>query len=103
RVYNGPRVRHSFPTRRSSDLRSPPLTPRTSLARSAASAVPTSVAPLTGRRRSSPLKKERRSSLPDELETPARHPRAGDPLIIKRSEEHTSELQSRENLVCRLL
>src|SRR5690606_40534400 len=25
------------------------------------------------------------------------------PLEIKRSEEHTSELQSRENLVCRLL
>src|SRR5690606_39339973 len=24
-------------------------------------------------------------------------------LLIKRSEEHTSELQSRENLVCRLL
>src|SRR5207302_4658026 len=30
----------------------------------------------------------------------ARDPRAGDPA---RSEEHTSELQSRENLVCRLL
>src|SRR5690606_25405306 len=26
-----------------------------------------------------------------------------EPLQIKRSEEHTSELQSRENLVCRLL
>src|SRR5690606_40786767 len=26
-----------------------------------------------------------------------------DPGIIRRSEEHTSELQSRENLVCRLL
>src|SRR5690606_15287601 len=26
-----------------------------------------------------------------------------DPLVLLRSEEHTSELQSRENLVCRLL
>src|SRR5690606_41992592 len=32
------------------------------------------------------------------------HPRQGLPLSINlRSEEHTSELQSRENLVCRLL
>src|SRR5690606_39966203 len=28
---------------------------------------------------------------------------AGEPGVGKRSEEHTSELQSRENLVCRLL
>src|SRR5690606_39760278 len=36
---------------------------------------------------------------------PARRPvgRAGRPLAAYRSEEHTSELQSRENLVCRLL
>src|SRR3712207_8715531 len=27
----------------------------------------------------------------------------GDPLVITRSEEHTSELQSRQYLVCRLL
>src|SRR5690606_40513272 len=27
----------------------------------------------------------------------------GDKVLVKRSEEHTSELQSRENLVCRLL
>src|SRR5690606_41224757 len=30
-------------------------------------------------------------------------PMAGLPLCWRRSEEHTSELQSRENLVCRLL
>src|SRR5436309_8920559 len=28
---------------------------------------------------------------------------SGDPFSVYRSEEHTSELQSRENLVCRLL
>src|SRR5690606_40633476 len=33
----------------------------------------------------------------------ARHGREIDRLHIGRSEEHTSELQSRENLVCRLL
>src|SRR5690606_40592546 len=27
----------------------------------------------------------------------------GEPVVLLRSEEHTSELQSRENLVCRLL
>src|SRR5690606_42047342 len=32
-----------------------------------------------------------------------RSPSAGQPPRIRRSEEHTSELQSRENLVCRLL
>src|SRR5207302_8836338 len=31
------------------------------------------------------------------------HPSLGWPLANPRSEEHTSELQSRENLVCRLL
>src|SRR2546427_1489650 len=29
--------------------------------------------------------------------------RRGDPLRVERSEEHTSELQSQSNLVCRLL
>src|SRR5690606_41956105 len=33
----------------------------------------------------------------------SRPPRAAAPATITRSEEHTSELQSRENLVCRLL
>src|SRR5690606_39514954 len=31
------------------------------------------------------------------------HPRSGSRSPVARSEEHTSELQSRENLVCRLL
>src|SRR6266511_3173702 len=38
--------------------------------------------------------------------TPSRAPRRKFALsssVVKRSEEHTSELQSRENLVCRLL
>src|SRR5690606_42068044 len=39
-------------------------------------------------------------AIDDHLEAFAAHPRIGE---AKRSEEHTSELQSRENLVCRLL
>src|SRR3712207_7266836 len=33
----------------------------------------------------------------------ARHPRPVDVVVAQRSEEHTSELQSRQYLVCRLL
>src|SRR5436309_4883098 len=68
---------HSFPTRRSSDLRSIPR-PLACCARSA----PTTFAAVM---------------LP-----PARCS-ARNALLRLRSEEHTSELQSRENLVCRLL
>src|SRR5690606_41575292 len=60
---------HSFPTRRSSDLR------RAGSSGRSASSSPASRRPST--------------------------PRA--PPGVERSEEHTSELQSRENLVCRLL
>src|SRR5690606_42066402 len=55
-----------FPTRRSSDLASPP--------------------------------RPRRAQLTDDVAEPA-----GREATSSRSEEHTSELQSRENLVCRLL
>src|SRR5207247_910655 len=37
------------------------------------------------------------------IENPARHRAFGDALATARSEEHTSELQSRVDLVCRLL
>src|SRR5690606_41832672 len=61
---------HSFPTRRSSDLRTAGVGVRDSARRGAAAATDGA--------------------------------RAGAPSTA-RSEEHTSELQSRENLVCRLL
>src|SRR5690606_41307288 len=61
-----------------------------------------------GTRRTSPLRPRARSTIPS-----AGHPLASgrprhDPVgrhatRARRSEEHTSELQSRENLVCRLL
>src|SRR5699024_12279275 len=74
---------HSFPTRRSSDLRLPDL-----LRPASSSAVP-----------------RQRNPLPDFFSF--RNLRSGNPVLSfplqKRSEEHTSELQSRFDLVCRLL
>src|SRR5207302_9067261 len=71
-----PRHLHSFPTRRSSDL-------------ARLSAAPRSWAASSGGRSRAGL-----GSLTREPDSPGARPR---------SEEHTSELQSRENLVCRLL
>src|SRR5690606_41734789 len=61
---------------------------------SAAGSAPFSTAP-----------RRRRSWTRNGLTPPATTPRTGAPCwtTARRSEEHTSELQSRENLVCRLL
>src|SRR5690606_41635635 len=98
RVSAAPRHLHSFPTRRSSDLRFGGCArgrrhrihpPRVSVGDTSACG---SDAPGTGGRGSS---------------TPS--PGVAAPIRVlalsgtRRSEEHTSELQSRENLVCRLL
>src|SRR5690606_40333262 len=92
-----PRVLPSFPTRRSSDLSS-------ALATAASSAVSPRV--------STPIVTETLSgvtftvAVPDVETTewtacPISCSQTSAP--VSRSEEHTSELQSRENLVCRLL
>src|SRR5207302_3874915 len=78
---------HSFPTRRSSDLPASVLRDYTSL---------------TGRTPLPPLwalgyQQSRYSYTPDTRVREIAHE------FRARSEEHTSELQSRENLVCRLL
>src|SRR5690606_42078476 len=79
------RRRHSFPTRRSSDLSGNPI----------AGATVTITDTRTGATRT--------------ITTGANGTFAatglvtGGPYTVTRSEEHTSELQSRENLVCRLL
>src|SRR5690606_41234031 len=93
--YGDPRHLPSFPTRRSSDL----------LADVAA-------CPATRRQPAAAPAEPRRAALPDEppgtlritepLDGPAPAARERGELA-GRSEEHTSELQSRENLVCRLL
>src|SRR5690606_42121956 len=97
-----PRALHSFPTRRSSDLPVKctfPGSTRSSLPRKrlpSRRALPFTIATaLTAKRYriDSGGRSERRQE-PFELR--------GETVEL-RSEEHTSELQSRENLVCRLL
>src|SRR5690606_42142325 len=53
--------------------------------------------------RSSPARGSPRPYLPGLLLLDERAGDAHHPRLYERSEEHTSELQSRENLVCRLL
>src|SRR5690606_41233960 len=91
-----PRLLHSFPTRRSSDL-------HTSWVASAGlSSKPfRMVSPRQRRNTSSPNTVACVNSLSFPL--PVLVNTVGIRNGSKRSEEHTSELQSRENLVCRLL
>src|SRR5690606_41685832 len=83
--YSDPRDLHSFPTRRSSDLSAP-------LTLLSAGAV------LWMALQAGAYAAPRSSRQPSR--SPVRRARCSRPV---RSEEHTSELQSRENLVCRLL
>src|SRR5690606_41489170 len=79
---------HSFPTRRSSDLAIKPMlkdgrvlaTADQFAARQAVFGIETALKAIADKKKQSEM-----------------------PAEVKRSEEHTSELQSRENLVCRLL
>src|SRR5690606_40967149 len=88
-------VLHSFPTRRSSDLASPSAIHRSEVCVGIETPTRTS----SGARVSPP------STPPPPAPSPAQAPSANTAAAPKatRSEEHTSELQSRENLVCRLL
>src|SRR5690606_41792724 len=61
----------------------------------------TTPSPPKGKPRSKPSKPTGKSS--PSLFIPSSNPMVSKILHINRSEEHTSELQSRENLVCRLL
>src|SRR5690606_39894592 len=89
------RALHSFPTRRSSDLcfHAHARTVRDGSPSEHALPGPRST------RRCGKLKKRGGSSTP----LTARRGESAGRLRAQRSEEHTSELQSRENLVCRLL
>src|SRR5690606_40070656 len=89
---------HSFPTRRSSDLATPG---ECTLARRTAH----SERPSTAARHRPRTRVKRVSSTTTETASATcctRAARSGT-SSRRRSEEHTSELQSRENLVCRLL
>src|SRR5690606_42126641 len=89
--YRVHRARHSFPTRRSSDLDGQSHSSRAS---------PDNLRLLRLAYPQVPLREQTHLFLGI---APLHH--AGDEVVVLllRSEEHTSELQSRENLVCRLL
>src|SRR5690606_41039134 len=80
---------HSFPTRRSSDLPLRKSSPSRSIRRPGSCR--TTAAPSPGRSASRATSPSRPTSC------------SASSIAPSRSEEHTSELQSRENLVCRLL
>src|SRR5690606_40865287 len=86
RCYRDHRDLHSFPTRRSSDL--------------------PGASNCSGRRKESPsrlIKNCAVDTLPQKNSSPRSPNHRARLFWTARSEEHTSELQSRENLVCRLL
>src|SRR5690606_40438126 len=93
-----PRVLHSFPTRRSSDLNQ---------ARQAIAELQAELPHLPAELAAALEPSLARLGEFSGTELLAAGKLAGDPhallLQAERSEEHTSELQSRENLVCRLL
>src|SRR5690606_42102442 len=84
-----PRALHSFPTRRSSDL--------------TLGAIVHGTGENLIHRAASVHLKERRRLIVVPRETPLSMIQLENMRRAARSEEHTSELQSRENLVCRLL
>src|SRR5690606_41900632 len=94
-----PRCPHSFPTRRSSDLGcmiAPSAAPMADHIGKALIAIgEMNVAAAT--QPSAP------AAAPAASHFGLRRRRSGKSDTMRRSEEHTSELQSRENLVCRLL
>src|SRR5690606_39340149 len=98
-----PRARHSFPTRRSSDL-----TAGIAVGAFGLSVMYGAAMFIVARRYKRKRQAHRRSSsiTGSEASSEMQYARNGSPAMMGgalRSEEHTSELQSRENLVCRLL
>src|SRR5690606_41470557 len=91
---------HSFPARRSSDLSTRSRSPTSN-----DSACRSSVAPSKNRCAKSQLTLAKRARSSCSACATRRVLKATTlaPASSRRSEEHTSELQSRENLVCRLL
>src|SRR5690606_39408254 len=91
--YRTQRALHSFPPRRSSDLAAPMPSPTGAFAWSM---------PTASNRIDRPSNKGTPSNQPARVWAIQRRGGKGG-IGCMRSEEHTSELQSRENLVCRLL
>src|SRR5690606_41305452 len=96
--YGAPRNLHSFPTRRSSDpeIALKPFTHPLPGTADTGTNVP--FAPMRHA-----LRAEQQQADAGRVDRVAHHVRESRDVLRNRSEEHTSELQSRENLVCRLL
>src|SRR5690606_41455156 len=94
---------HSFPTRRSSDLPHSLSYQATTLAKLPSITLVREASTMD--ERGSPIKSLDTSGSSATPRMPCMGPAAArrKASLISRSEEHTSELQSRENLVCRLL
>src|SRR5690606_41871842 len=96
-----PRLLASFPTRRSSDLRSRRAAPHPASRDKAADIQ--QGRPLSRRLRRGGKGDAQGVGALDQFLHIAEHVIDLELVLAERSEEHTSELQSRENLVCRLL
>src|SRR5207237_4524805 len=97
RATHPPRALHSFPTRRSSDLCS------RSLARNRLITVPPAAHAAAAGRTTSIMVSTTRADPAATGRSAGRKALTALRTKIQRSEEHTSELQSHLNLVCRLL
>src|SRR5690606_41281680 len=97
-----PRDRHSFPTRRSSDLITSTPTDSGRVMRTSHFLLGLRLRPVVASivMLATTAVGARAQIVVNTFET---HVRATRDSVSARSEEHTSELQSRENLVCRLL
>src|SRR5690606_40276149 len=91
---------HSVPTRRSSDLRSAKPTPNNSIYSYSCCQFSKIIQGIIRAQRKSRPNQDNECR---QLKQNSHHNKVGLPSKNQRSEEHTSELQSRENLVCRLL
>src|SRR5690606_39945856 len=91
---------HSFPTRRSSDLTRTTIRAIRSPGACGCPVDPSGSSPP----RPAPVREHGAAGCPAWDTRPRRRTPGGTPVaVVGRSDEHTSELQSRENLVCRLL
>src|SRR5690606_40416964 len=103
RSRRGQRERRSFPTRRSSDLEPRDVTANDFPVNITESTHPAASPPAEGELRvtllgtGSPIPSTERFGFSVLVQAGENN------YVVDRSEEHTSELQSRENLVCRLL
>src|SRR5690606_41891577 len=97
------RTLNAYPTRRSSDLGALKVPPSSTACTFSAWPSAKMLAVMTTRSTPAASAASNRLAVPVTLDSHTRAASRRRKLMAPRSEEHTSELQSRENLVCRLL